>query len=252
MPLPLDFRVWKEARSLREAGYKVITLSPKGRGYKKAHELLDGVHIYRYPAPKERHGQWGYVWEYISALCWQFVYSWWIYFRHKFHVIEGCNPPDDIVFVALPFKLFGVKYIFDHHDTCPELYAAKGGNEATLYKILLWLEKVTYRFSDVVMVTNGSYQELAIKRGGRSADDVFVVRNGPDPETFKAVPPNPKLKTRKRYLVGYVGCMNYQDGLDILVEVAEHIKKLGRTDVGFVCVGGGPELPGLRQMVKDR
>src|SRR5262249_46533951 len=68
-----------------------------------------------------------------------------------------------------------------------------------------------------------------------------------------AVAPNPALKKGKPYLVGYVGCMNYQDGLDILVEAAEYIKnKLNRTDVGFICVGGGPELPGLRQMVKDR
>src|SRR5215831_10761418 len=250
--VPPDPRVLHEARSLRANGYEVTVLSPRRKEWPRGYEVVDGIRIYRHPTPREGSTSPGYVWEYGWSLFWEFVYTAWIYLRHGFDVIEGCNPPDDIVLVALPFKLFGVKYIFDHHDACPELYAAKGGNEGTLYKILLWLEKVTYRFSDVVMVTNGSYKELAIKRGGRSADDIFVVRNGPDPETFKAVPPNPKHKNRKRYLVGYVGCMNYQDGLDILIEVAEHIKKLGRTDVGFVCVGGGPELPGLRQMVKDR
>jgi len=252
MPLPLDFRVWKEARSLREAGYKVITLSPKGRGYKKAHELLDGVHIYRYPAPKERHGQWGYVWEYISALCWQFVYSWWIYFRHKFHVIQGCNPPDDIVFIALPFKLFGVKYIFDHHDVNPELYLAKYNKRDALYNVQLWLERMTFRWSDVVISTNSSYQEIAMTRGGKHKDDVFVVRNGVDPKTFRAVPANPSLKNGKRYLVGYVGNMSTQEGLDILIDVVLRLKTKGRCDIHFTCIGGGPGLAGLRKLTAEK
>jgi glycosyltransferase involved in cell wall biosynthesis len=183
---------------------------------------------------------------------WEFLYTAWIYLRHGFDVIQGCNPPDDIIFVALPFRLLGVKYIFDHHDACPELYTAKGGKKGRIYRVLLCLEKVTYRFSDAVMVTNESYKDLAMKRGGRSTDDIFIVRNGPNPETFKAVSRNATIKSGKRYLIGYVGCMNYQDGLDILVDVAEYIKNLGRTDVGFVCVGAGPELPRLRQMVNDK
>jgi glycosyltransferase involved in cell wall biosynthesis len=250
--VPPDPRVLHEAHSLRANGYDVTVLSPRSKEWPLGYEVVDGIRIYRHPTPREGSTAIGYVWEYGWSLFWEFVYTGWIYLRHGFDVIEGCNPPDDIVFVALPFKVFGVKYIFDHHDTCPELYAAKGGKEGTLYRILVWLEHITYRFSDVVMVTNGSYKELALKRGGHSADDVFIVRNGPDPDTFKPVPPNPELKNGRRHLVGYVGCMNYQDGLDILVEVAEHIKKQGRTDVGFVCVGAGPELPGLQRMVKDR
>ena len=250
--VPPDPRVLNEARSLRADGYDVTVLSPRRKEWSRGHEIIDGIRIYRHPTPREASTPLGYMWEYSWSLFWEFVYTVWIYLRHGFDVIQGCNPPDNIVFVALPFKLFGVKYIFDHHDTCPELYTAKGGGKSTIYKVLLWLEKVTYRLSDAVIVTNGSYKELAIIRGRRSPEDVFIVRNGPNQETFKAVPPNPALKDGKRYLVGYVGCMNYQDGLDILVEVAEHIKNLGRTDVGFICVGRGPELPTLRQMVQQR
>jgi glycosyltransferase involved in cell wall biosynthesis len=250
--VPPDPRVLQEARSLRANGYDVTVLCPRRKDWSRGHEIVDGIRIYRHPTPREGSTPLGYLWEYGWSLVWEFLYTWWIYLRHGFDVIQGCNPPDDIVLVAVPFKLFNVKYIFDHHDTCPELYTAKGGKKGTIYNVLLWLEQVTYRFSDVVMVTNGSYKELALERGGHAADDVFIVRNGPNPQTFKAVPPNPTRKDGKRYLVGYVGCMNYQDGLDILVEVAEYIKNLGRADVGFMCVGGGPELAGLRQMVKDR
>jgi glycosyltransferase involved in cell wall biosynthesis len=252
LPVPFDGRVWKEAASLQANGYEVTVLCPRGKGYSQRQEIIDGIHIYRHPRPKEGDGPIGYVYEYSSALFWEFLYSWWIYLRRGFHVIQGCNPPDDIFLVALPFKLFGVKYIFDHHDANPELYLSKYDKKGMFYKIQVWLEKMTYRFSDVVMATNASYRDLAVTRGGIAPEDVFVVRNGPDLETFRALPPNPALKYGKPHLVGYVGNMSTQEGLDILLDVALHVVNLGRRDVHFTCVGGGPGLPGLRKMTKDK
>lgn len=251
-PVPFDTRVWKEATSLQANGYDVAVLCPRAKGYTKGYELLDGVRIYRHPMPKERDGVVGYVLEYASALFWQFLYSWWIYLRHSFHVIQGCNPPDDIFLVALLFKLFGVRYIFDHHDANPELYLSKYEKKDKLFKIQVWLERMTYRWSDTVMATNESYRQLAISRGGRHPADVFVVRNGPDLSTFKLQPADESLKRGKQYLVGYVGTMSVQEGLDILLDVALYIKNLGRRDVHFTCMGGGPGLKPLRKMVDDK
>jgi len=249
--VPADPRVFNEALSLRRNGYDVTVLCPRGANNKRR-EVIEGIRIYRHPMPKESQAPVGYLLEYSCALFWEFLYAGWIYLRHGFHVIQGCNPPDDIFLVALPFKMFGVKYIFDHHDLNPELYLSKYGKKTFLYKLLLWLEKLTYRFSDIVMVTNASYKNIAINRGHKVPEDVFIVRNGPNLRTFNPVPQNPELKNGKRYLVGYVGHMGFQDGLDILVEVAQHIKNLGRLDVRFVCVGGGPELPNLRKLVRDK
>ncbi|HWZ81723.1 MAG TPA: glycosyltransferase family 4 protein [Terriglobales bacterium] len=251
LPVPFDSRVWKEACSLRENGYEVSVLCPRGKGYAKGYELLEGIHVYRHPMPPEGNSPAGYVWEYGCALLWEFLYSWWIYLRCGFQVIQGCNPPDNIFLVALPFKLLGVKYIFDHHDANPELYLSKYEKEGLFYKAQVWLEKMTFRVADVVMSTNHSYKELAVRRGGLAPEDVFVVRNGPDLETFKAVTPKPELKYGKPYLVGYVGTMSIQEGLDILLEAAQKIKSQGRSDVHFTCVGGGPGLVALRQMNKD-
>ncbi len=250
--VPTDPRVLNEARSLHANGYQVTVLCPKRKRHPQGYELMDGIHVYRHPMPKEGDSAAGYLWEYGGALFWEFLYTWWIYFRRGFHVIQGCNPPDNIFLVALPFKLLGVKYIFDNHDSNPELYLSKYGKKNFLYKVLVRLEKLTYRSSDAVMVTNASYQGLAVNRGFVAAENVFIVRNGPNLETFRAVAPNDRLKDGKRYMVGYVGCMGSQDGLDILVEVAEYLKKSGRNDVRFVCVGEGSELPRLRQMVKDK
>jgi glycosyltransferase involved in cell wall biosynthesis len=252
LSVPFDPRVWKEACALNEAGYEVTVLSPRDKKYTRNHEVLNGVHIYRHPMPKEGNSALGYLWEYGWAFFWEFLYAWWIFVARGFHVIQGCNPPDNIFLIALPFKLLGVKYIFDHHDANPELYFAKYERMDFFYKTQVWLEKLTYRFSDVVIATNESYRDLAIKRGGIDPRDVFVVRNGPDLSKFKLVPSQPELKYGKSFLVGYVGTMSIQEGLDILLDVAVNIKNRGRNDVHFTCVGGGPGLSGLRQMAKEK
>jgi glycosyltransferase involved in cell wall biosynthesis len=251
-PVPFDRRVWREACSLRENGYEVTVLCPRQKACAKGYEVIDGIRIYRHPAAVEGSSPIGYLWEYACALFWEFSYTSWIYLRHGFDVIQGCNPPDDIFLVALPFKLLGVKYIFDHHDANPELYVSKYERRGALYKILVGLETLTYRFSDVVVATNMSYKELAVNRGGLASENVFIVRNGPERETFKPVRSNPALKNGKNYLVGYVGNMSVQDGLDVLLDVAQHIKNSGRCDTFFMCVGGGTELDKLKKMVKDR
>lgn len=249
--VPLDPRVWREARSLTENGYEVTVICPRRKGCSKGYELLEGVRIYRHPMPKEGSTPAGYTWEYSCALFWEFLYTVWVCLRHGIDVIQGCNPPDTIFLVALPFRLFGVKYIFDHHDANPELYLSKFGKQNLLYAVLLKIEKVSYWSSSVVMATNVSYRDVAIARGGVPEKKVFVVRNGPELKTFGPVPANPVRKMGKKFLVGYVGNMNFQDGLDLLLGVAKCVKDSGRDDVLFTCVGRGPELQKLREMTQQ-
>jgi len=248
---PFDPRVRNESRALVSEGYEVAVICPKDKNSVAPFEVVEGVHVYRHPSVEQGGRRIGYFIEYSAALIWEFLFAWRIYLKHGFQVIQGCNPPDTIFLVALPFKLLGVRYVFDHHDANPELYESKYNKQGFLYRVLGLLEKLTYRFSDVVIATNESYRELAISRGGLAKGDVFVVRNGPR-EDFKPIPPNPARKYGKHYLVGYVGNMDVQDGLDILLDVALRVKQLGRNDVHFTCVGGGPQLQLLRQMVREK
>ena len=252
LAVPFDRRVWKEACALNDEGYQVTVLCPRAKGYMEGHAILNGINIYRHPMTKEGNSLFGYLWEYGWALFWEITYALWIYIKHGFEIIQGCNPPDNIFLVALPFKLLGVKYIFDHHDASPELYYAKYQGKELLYRLLLTLERLTYYFSDAIMATNESYKELAVNRGRVDPQDIFVVRNGPDLARFQPVCPNPALKFGKPYLIGYVGNISHQEGLDILLNVVEHLKKSGRRDIHFTCIGGGPGLAGLRQMVIDQ
>jgi glycosyltransferase involved in cell wall biosynthesis len=252
LPVPFDRRVWQEARTLRDAGAAVSVICPALKGYSSRYELLDGIHIYRHSLPVEAKGALGFLLEYSAALFHEFRLAVRVYFAHGFDVIHGCNPPDLIFLVALPFKLLGKKYIFDHHDINPELYESKFNKRGLFWNVLRFAEWLTFKTADVVISTNESYRQIAMCRGGRGPEDVFVVRSGPDLSRVKTLPPNPAWRRGRKFLVGYVGVMGEQEGIDLLLEAATHIvHTLGRRDVQFCLVGGGPSLEGLKAQAEE-
>jgi glycosyltransferase involved in cell wall biosynthesis len=252
LPLPFDRRVWQEARTLQAHGYQVSIICPKGKGYEKSFEELDGVAIYRHSMPFEADGALGYALEYSWALAAEFLLSLKICFSRGFDVIHGCNPPDMIFLIGAFYKLFGKKFLFDHHDINPELYEAKFQRRDVFYKLMLALERWTFRTADVCVATNESYKKIAIERGGRQPGKVFVVRSGPDLRRLKVLPPQPQLKQGRKYLVGYVGVMGRQEGIDGLLTAAHHIvHEMKRTDVHFGLVGGGTELDAMRKLAQE-
>ncbi len=253
LPVPFDTRVWQEATTLAGNGYGVSVICPKGKGYDKEYEYLEGVHIYRHDLPVEGNGALGYAREYYCALREEYRLAKRIYKERGFHVIHGCNPPDDIYMVARRFRKRGVDYVFDHHDICPELFEAKFGRKSgLLYKSQLWLERNTYRNCVFAFVTNESYKRIAIERGGMNPDDVFVLRSGPKLERLRIVPAKPEIKRGREYMVGYVGVIGQQEGIEYLLAAASYIKNdLGRDDVFWGIVGGGPHLSRLRQMCTE-
>lgn len=252
LAVPFDTRVWQEATTLVSNGYTVSVICPKGKGYDKEYELLEGVHIYRHDLPNEGNGFIGYVKEYGSALYHQYRLAKKIYKNIGFDVIQGCNPPDNIYLVANRFKKYGVKYVFDHHDICPELFEAKFGKKGLLYKSQLWLEKNTYKHCDMAFVTNESYKKIAIERGNMNPDKVYILRSGPKLERLRIQSPKPEIKRGKKYMVGYLGVIGQQEGIEYLLEAAKYIKEeKKRKDIFFGIVGGGPHLKELKQKCRE-
>lgn len=249
LPVPFDTRVWQEATTLVKNGYTVSVICPKGKGYTKDYELLDGVHIYRHDLPKEGNGAIGYAREYLSALYHEYRLARRVFRERGFHVIHGCNPPDNIYMVARRFRKHGVDYVFDHHDICPELFEAKfNKTSGLLYKSQLWLERNTYSHCKFAFVTNQSYRKIAIERGGMKPEDVIILRSGPRLERLKIQPPKPEIKKGKRFMVGYLGVIGQQEGIEYLLEAARILKEeKGRDDIYWGIVGGGPHLDALRQ-----
>jgi glycosyltransferase involved in cell wall biosynthesis len=252
LPCPFDRRVWQEARTLAAAGYVVSIICPKGKGYEKGFEEIDGIAIYRHPMPFEGNGALGYLAEYSWALLAEFALSLRVLMERGFDAIHACNPPDTLFLIGGFYKIFGKKFLFDHHDINPELYEAKFQRRDLFYRLMLWLERTTFKTADVCVATNESYRRIAIERGERSPDKVFVVRSGPDLRRLRLLPPTLALKKGRRYLVGYVGVMGRQEGIDGLLASVQHIvRDMQRHDIQFGLVGGGTELPALRQRAEE-
>lgn len=246
LPLPFDRRVWHECRTLRTAGAEVAVICPMGKGYETPYEEIDGVHIYRHTLPIDASGALGYLLEYGVALFHEMRLALRVARRHGFDTLQACNPPDLIFLVALPFKLLGKRFIFDHHDINPELYEAKFGKRGFFWRLMVLFERWTFRSADVVISTNESYRAIAQERGGVASGDVFVVRSGPDLNRLIVTDPNPKWRNGRAQMVGYVGVMGDQEGIDLLLESARIISQERDRDVQFVLVGGGPALDGLK------
>jgi glycosyltransferase involved in cell wall biosynthesis len=247
LPVPFDRRVWQEANTLKEKGAKVSVICPKMMGYTDSYESIDGIDIYRHPLPLEARGAFGYLLEYSVALFWEFYLSWKIYFKKKFHVIHGCNPPDMIFLVALFFRVLGVKYVFDHHDINPELYIAKYNKKGLFFKMMLLFERLTFATADFSIATNESYREIAIQRGKMAEDRIQVVRSGPKLDRLNLLPPDIQYLKGRKFLVGYVGVIGEQEGIDLLLESIKHIISV-RNDIQFAIVGGGSDLKRIKQL----
>ena len=249
LPSPFDRRVWQEANALREAGHEVTIICPTGKGYEERYEEISGIAIHRYSLPVEAEGAIGYAVEYSIALVKSFWLCWKVLFTRGFDVIQACNPPDLYFLIGAFFKLLGKKFAFDHHDINPELYEAKFGRRDLFWKLMVWLERMTFRTADVSIATNESYKRIAIERGGMDPDRVFVVRSGPSLERMKVGPAHPELKRGRRHLVGYVGVMGRQEGIDLLLEAVRVIvKEMGRRDIHFGLVGGGTSLEYMKAL----
>ena len=242
LPLPFDRRVWMESNTLKNNGYEVSIICPKGKGFESDHECINGINIYRHYLPSEVSSAAGYIREYLVALFHEFRLALKIKKKHGFDIIQICNPPDILFLVTLWFKwIHKCKVIFDHHDLNPELFESKFNKRGFFYHLLKIAEKLTFKTADMVISTNESYKEIAINRGKKQADKVHVVRSGPDLSFFNAKEPDLSIKNGRKYLVGYLGVMGEFDGVDVLIKAASLIvNEHKRSDIQFCLVGSGP------------
>jgi len=254
LSVPFDRRVWLEATTLRDAGFRVSVICPRGAERDRETRVeVEGIAIYRYDLPAGAGGAWSYAREYGLAIARTLALSIRVYRERGFRVIHGCNPPDLFFAIALLYRPLGVRYVFDQHDLSPETFLVRfGGRLAAVYRLLLVLERWTFRTAHTVIATNQSLRDIALRRGRVPADRVFVVRTGPDFGRLRRVPPEPVLRWGHRFLVVYLGVMGPQDGVDLAIRAASIVVHArGRQDVGFVFVGDGDYAPALRSMCAD-
>lgn len=250
-PFRPDPRVRQEATALIAAGYQVSVICPASTKWVWK-EKVDGAWVFSYPAPPPANGFIGYLWEFGYSLVATFVLSIFVAFNPGFDVIHAANPPDTAVFIAAFYKLFGKYFIFDHHDLVPEMYGErfKAPNNKLIFKILIWMEKISCRLADHVIATNNSYKTMEMERDGVSEKRITIVRNGPNLKRLYLVDPDDALRRKGKTIIGFVGVMARQDGVDYLLRALHQLAyQLNRNDFYCVIVGSGSTLRELKSLV---
>jgi glycosyltransferase involved in cell wall biosynthesis len=251
-PLPQDRHVWNQCRALTGAGYDVTVICPQGATrHREAYERLDGVDIHRYRARHAEGGVASYGVEYASALWSMGRLAARLAAKRPFDVVHACSPPDFLLLAVLPLRRHGTRFIFDHHDLTPELFASRFGRpRGPVHLATLLAEQVAFRLADVVLSVNESYRRVALNRGRRRPEDVHVVRTGPDLTRFQQRTPEPELKRGKPYLLSYVGVMGPQDGVDHAIRALAALHRR-RQDWHAVFMGDGEMLDEMRALAAD-
>ncbi|XVQ86748.1 glycosyltransferase family 4 protein [Microbispora siamensis] len=251
LSVPFDRRVWQESLALRDAGWEVHVICPMGVNRDTEPEaLIDGVRIHRYPLRPATGGPLGYLREYGLALLHTYRLARKV---GPVEVVHACNPPDLLFLVARMLKRRGARFVFDQHDLVPELYLSRfGRGEDFLHRLVLRLERLTYRAADVVIATNESYRHAALTRGGKKPDEVFVVRSAPVVERFHQVSPEEALKRGKPHLLCYLGVMGPQDGVDYALRSLALLRdEIGRSDWHAVFVGAGDTFDAMVALSRE-
>jgi glycosyltransferase involved in cell wall biosynthesis len=248
LPVPFDRRVWQEAQALKRAGWQVSVICPANERHPQRFEVLDGIAIYRHPLPLEARGKLAFGVEYGAALFHEFRLLLRVARERGFEVIQACNPPDLIFLVALPFKAFGKRFVFDHHDVNPELFGGRG----LFHRLLLLFERLTFATADLVISANDTYRDIAISRGGKRPEDVVTVYSVPDKSRIRRVEPDAAVRKGKAVVLGYVGVIGDQDGVDHMVLAVDDLVRRGRNDFQAVIVGDGPALASARALAAER
>jgi glycosyltransferase involved in cell wall biosynthesis len=251
LPVPFDRRVWQEAQALTRSGWKVSVICPANAAFPAKFEIIDDIAVYRHSLPREGQGAAAYLREYAVALFHQVRLLTTVHRERGFSVVQACNPPDLIFLAAAPFKLFGARFIFDQHDVAPELFAAKYGRKGFLYRALLFFERCSYAMADFITTANATFKDIAVSRGGQAPSKVEVVYGVPDRNRFRRVDPEPGLRGDRRFVLGYIGVVAEQDGVDHFVRaVAELVHARGLRDVRAVIVGAGPALESVHALAE--
>jgi glycosyltransferase involved in cell wall biosynthesis len=253
LSVPLDRRVWQESRALVEAGYRVSVICPRGtKRDTEPYTEIEGVEIHRYPLTAATGGPLGYVREYAAALFHTARLALRVARRAPVDVVHACNPPDLLLFAALPLRWRGAGMLFDHHDLVPELFESRFGRSGPLHRLSILMERLTFSLADVVISTNESYRGVAIARGRKAPEHVHVVRSAPDLARFVPVPPKPELKRDKPFLLCYLGVMGPQDGVDYALRALAHLRdRLGRHDVHAAFIGAGDAFDSLVALSRE-
>ncbi len=250
---PDDPRVRREAEALVGNGIHVDVICLQQPGSTKK-DLINGVSVFRIPVARKRGNPARYLWEYTLFLLLAGYKLFQLNLGSRYNIVHIHNMPDVLVFSALVPRMTGAKVILDLHDPMPEVFMAKYSIPAdhAMIRLLLYLEKKSISFADVILTPNVAFQTLFIERGCPK-EKIHVVMNVPDPAIFHktngAVSVVPSRSSRE-FVMMYHGTVVERHGLDTAMEaLAELRDKIG--GITFHVFGDGDFVDEFKRRVQQ-
>jgi glycosyltransferase involved in cell wall biosynthesis len=156
--------------------------------------------------------------------------------------------PDFEVFATWLAKLKRAKVILDIHDIVPEFYAAKfrTGKESVLYRMLIFVEKLSCAFSHHVIISNHIWEKTL--RRSVAEEKCSVIMNYPDETVFSR---RPRTRNDGKFIMMYPGTLNWHQGLDIAVRALGLIKDKA-PHAELHVYGKGDSRNALAELVRER
>jgi len=252
LPLPEDRKVWREIKALKEAGFSVSAISPASSPF-SWWKIEEEIKIYHYPRLLYTKAKFSYLFEYLNAFFWTFLLFFRVLLREGVDILQVCNPPEIFFSLGWIIRMKGGYFIFDHHDLSPEMYEARFGRRDSFYWILRALEFVTVKSANKVIEPNKYYRKLVERRTFSLPDKFVIIPTAPDLSELYPNKKNISLKKGKKYMMGYLGVINPQDGVHQLIEAMEYlVKQRGFTDFLLYLIGDGDAREELEKMVEAR
>ncbi|NOZ64369.1 MAG: glycosyltransferase family 4 protein [Caldiserica bacterium] len=252
LPLPEDRKVWREIKALKEAGFNVSAISPAPSPF-SWWKIEEGIRIYYYPRLLYTKTKFSYLFEYLNAFFWTFLLFSRVFLRNGIDVLQVCNPPEIFFPLGWIIRMKRGYFIFDHHDLSPEMYEARFGRRDFFYWILRVLEFVTVRSANKIIEPNKYYKKLVERRTFSLSGKFIIIPTAPDLSELYPDEKDVSLKKGRKYMIGYLGVINPQDGVQQLIEAIEFLVKQRKfTNFILYLIGDGDAREDLEKMVEAR
>ena len=248
---PFDVRVRREAEALTKEGMSVDVICRTSRG-ELPKEDVRGVTTYRVKLNRRRSSKFGYICEYFYFFMRAFIKVTILSFSRRYDIVHVHNMPDFLVFTSIIPKLFGTKVILDLHDPMPELFSALFKTRSDHYstKLLKRIEKISIKYSDLVITPNIAFKKIFISRACPPSK-VNIIMNSPDENVFRWFGNTEREKSlSSNYLLMYHGAIVEQHGLDIGLRAIALLKEkiLG---LKLIVFGNGNFLAKVEKIVAE-
>jgi glycosyltransferase involved in cell wall biosynthesis len=251
--MPQDYRRVVVANSIAKKYGGVDVLCLRADGQKKV-ESQNGMNFHRLIISKKDDTYFVKFIRYNLFLFLCFIKIAPLSWNRKYDVMHIHNPPDFLVFAAIPYKLlFGTKIVLDLHDMLPEALCSNLNvkEDHIIVRIAKLLERIAIYFSDSVICTNTYDKEIILSRNRVNAEKIFIVMNTPDLNLFEVFDENKEqLGLGDQFVLLFEGTIWKRRGIQTVIDAV----KLVQNDIPikFVVVGDGPDLDFLIAYSKER